>query len=161
MRVSWGPSDWTLGSRRGGARGGPMRGRLAGTYAGVSGSVGVGVGVGANVLFGGSHRSIALQPLSIEGSVGVNLSLGVCSLPVPPASGKRTTMRTKVFGVFVGALLLPGVLCSGGASGEGDVTKSLQDKLVSRVQNLQESCARDIKKYCKAVTPGEGRIIYC
>src|SRR6516165_6065616 len=65
---------------------GPMRGRLAGTYAGVSGSVGVGVGVGANVLFGGSHRSIALQPLSVEGSVGVNLSLGVSSLTLTPAS---------------------------------------------------------------------------
>jgi hypothetical protein len=65
---------------------GPMRGRLAGTYAGVSGSIGVGVGVGANVLFGGSHRSIALQPLSVEGSVGVNLSLGVSSLTLTPAS---------------------------------------------------------------------------
>jgi hypothetical protein len=38
------------------------------------------VGVGANVLFGGSGRSISLQPLSVEGSVGINLSLGVSSL---------------------------------------------------------------------------------
>jgi hypothetical protein len=59
---------------------GPMRGKLAGTYVGASGAVGVGVGVGANVLFGGSNRSIALQPLSVEGSVGINLSLGVSSL---------------------------------------------------------------------------------
>ena len=59
---------------------GPMRGKLAGTYVGASGAVGVGVGVGANLLFGGSNRSIALQPLSVEGSVGVNLSLGVSSL---------------------------------------------------------------------------------
>lgn len=59
---------------------GPMRGRLAGTYVGASGAVGVGVGVGANLLFGGSGRSIALQPLSVEGSVGINLSLGVSSL---------------------------------------------------------------------------------
>jgi hypothetical protein len=59
---------------------GPMHGALAGTYAGASGSIGVGVGVGANVLFGGSHRSIALQPLSVEGSVGINLSLGVSGL---------------------------------------------------------------------------------
>ena len=65
---------------------GPMRGRLAGTYAGVSGAVGVGVGVGANLLFGGSNRSIALQPLSVEGSVGVNLSLGVSSLTLTPAN---------------------------------------------------------------------------
>ena len=59
---------------------GPMRGKLAGTYVGASGAVGVGVGVGANLLFGGSNRSIALQPLSVEGSVGINLSLGVSSL---------------------------------------------------------------------------------
>ncbi|MBR0691894.1 DUF992 domain-containing protein [Bradyrhizobium lablabi] len=59
---------------------GPMRGALAGTYVGASGSIGVGVGVGANVLVGGSHRSISLQPLSVEGSIGVNLSLGVSGL---------------------------------------------------------------------------------
>lgn len=59
---------------------GPMHGALAGTYVGASGSVGVGVGVGANLLVGGSHRSIALQPLSLEGSVGINLSLGVSGL---------------------------------------------------------------------------------
>lgn len=59
---------------------GPMRGRLAGTYVGASGAVGVGVGVGANLLFGGTGRSIALQPLSVQGSVGINLSLGVSSL---------------------------------------------------------------------------------
>jgi Protein of unknown function (DUF992) len=59
---------------------GPMRGALAGTYVGASGAIGVGVGVGANLLFGGTGRSIALQPLSVEGSVGINLSLGVSSL---------------------------------------------------------------------------------
>jgi Protein of unknown function (DUF992) len=59
---------------------GPMRGALAGTYVGASGAIGVGVGVGANLLFGGTGRSIALQPLSLEGSVGVNLSLGVSGL---------------------------------------------------------------------------------
>jgi Protein of unknown function (DUF992) len=59
---------------------GPMRGGLAGAYTGVSGAIGVGVGVGANLLFGGTGRSIALQPLSVEGSVGINLSLGVSNL---------------------------------------------------------------------------------
>lgn len=59
---------------------GPMRGGLAGTYVGATGSIGVGVGVGANVLFGGSNRTISLQPLSVEGSVGINLSLGAAGL---------------------------------------------------------------------------------
>jgi len=56
------------------------RGALAGTYVGASGSIGVGVGVGANVLVGGSNRTISLQPLSVEGTVGINLSLGVSGL---------------------------------------------------------------------------------
>ena len=64
---------------------GPMRGKLAGKYVGASGAIGVGVGVGANVLFGGSNRSIALQPLSVEGTVGINLSLGVSGLTLPLA----------------------------------------------------------------------------
>jgi hypothetical protein len=55
-------------------------GALTGTYVGGSGSASLGVGVGANALIGGSHRSIALQPLSVEGQVGVNLALGVAGL---------------------------------------------------------------------------------
>lgn len=64
---------------------GPMRGKLAGTYVGASGAIGVGVGIGANLLFGGTGRSIALQPLSVEGSVGINLSLGVSGLTLASA----------------------------------------------------------------------------
>ena len=60
-------------------------GALAGTYVGGSGSASLGVGVGANALLGGSHRSIALQPLSVEGNVGVNLALGVAGLTLRPA----------------------------------------------------------------------------
>jgi hypothetical protein len=55
-------------------------GALAGRYVGASGSASLGVGVGANALVGGFHRSIALQPLSIEGHTGVNLALGVAGL---------------------------------------------------------------------------------
>lgn len=55
-------------------------GALAGEYVGASGDVAVGVGVGANVLFGGSNRTIALQPLSVEGQAGLNVSLGVSGL---------------------------------------------------------------------------------
>jgi hypothetical protein len=59
---------------------GVHHGALVGTYVGASGSASLGVGVGANALVGGSHRSIALQPLSVEGQVGVNLALGVAGL---------------------------------------------------------------------------------
>ena len=55
-------------------------GALAGTYGGVSGDVALGFGVGANALIGGSARSIALQPFSVEGQVGVALAVGVTGL---------------------------------------------------------------------------------
>jgi hypothetical protein len=59
---------------------GTPTGALAGEYVGASGDIAVGVGVGANVLFGGSNRTIALQPLSVEGQAGLNVSLGVSGL---------------------------------------------------------------------------------
>ena len=62
------------------------RGALAGTYAGVSGDIAIGLGLGANVLVGGSHRSIALQPLSVEGNVGIDVTLGVSRLRLRAAS---------------------------------------------------------------------------
>lgn len=64
---------------------GPLIHALAGTYVGGSGEVGAGVGVGANVLFGGSNRTIALQPVSLEGEVAINLELGVSTLTLRPA----------------------------------------------------------------------------
>jgi hypothetical protein len=60
-------------------------GALAGKYVGGSSSASLGVGLGANALIGGSHQSIALQPLSIEGQVGVNLALGVAGLTLSSA----------------------------------------------------------------------------
>ena len=59
---------------------GPLAGALAGYYGGASGEVGIGVGLGANVLVGGSGRTIALQPVSVEGEVGVNLAVGISGL---------------------------------------------------------------------------------
>ena len=47
-------------------------GALAGEYAGATAPGTVGVGVGANVLLGGSGNQITLQPVSVEGSVGLN-----------------------------------------------------------------------------------------
>jgi hypothetical protein len=52
-------------------------GDLRGTYTGASANIAVGLGVGGNVLLGGSNNTVALQPLSGEGNVGVGLSVGV------------------------------------------------------------------------------------
>lgn len=64
---------------------GPPRGALAGEYGGVDASATIGVGLGANVLVGGSNRSIALQPLSVQAQTGLALSGGVAALALRPA----------------------------------------------------------------------------
>jgi hypothetical protein len=63
----------------------PVRGGLAGTYVGGSGDISLGIGVGANALIGGSNKAVALQPLSIEGQVGLNLALGIANLQLRSA----------------------------------------------------------------------------
>ena len=55
-------------------------GALQGTYAGATAEATFAVGLGANVLIGGSNRTIALQPLSVQGQVGLNLAAGVAEL---------------------------------------------------------------------------------
>jgi hypothetical protein len=55
-------------------------GALAGEYAGVAAQGTVGVGFGANVLLGGSGNQITLQPVSVEGSVGLNAAAGVAAV---------------------------------------------------------------------------------
>ena len=80
-----------LGIDLGGTRGGVMvwavyaptsraAGFLAGTYAGASAEVTVGGGIGANVLVGGSNRTIQLQPLSVQQQTGVNVAAGIAAI---------------------------------------------------------------------------------
>jgi Protein of unknown function (DUF992) len=64
------------------------QGALAGEYVGASGDLGFVVGAGANVLMGGSARTIALQPLSLQGSIAFSVVLGVSSLKLRPAVGR-------------------------------------------------------------------------
>jgi hypothetical protein len=60
-------------------------GALEGTYAGASAQATVGVGIGANALIGGLDKSIALQPLSVEGSKGLNVAAGIGSISLKSA----------------------------------------------------------------------------
>src|SRR3954468_5703447 len=64
---------------------GPPPGALAGEYIGATGEVGMGLGAGVNVLVGGSERSFALQPVSLEGSVALNVTLGLSHLQLRAA----------------------------------------------------------------------------
>ena len=60
-------------------------GALAGQYGGASAEATVGAGVGANVLVGGSDRTVTLQPVSVQGQAGLNLAVGVAGLELRPA----------------------------------------------------------------------------
>ena len=55
-------------------------GMLSGTYVGASAEASIAAGLGANVLVGGSNRSVALQPLSVQGQTGLNIAAGVSQL---------------------------------------------------------------------------------
>lgn len=61
------------------------QGALQGDYGGVTAGATVGVGLGANVLVGGLDKSIALQPLSIEGNRGLNVAAGIGSISLRAA----------------------------------------------------------------------------
>ena len=60
-------------------------GALVGQYGGAGAEATVGAGLGANVLVGGSDRTVALQPVSVQGQTGLNLALGVTGLELYPA----------------------------------------------------------------------------
>jgi len=75
QRMAWGVFNDTAG---------PDRGSLAGDYVGATGEATIAVGLGANVLVGGSNRTVALQPLSVTGQAGLNLALGVAELRLRP-----------------------------------------------------------------------------
>ena len=66
-----------------------LKGALAGGYAGATAEATVGAGAGANVLVGGSNRTITLQPLSVQGQTGLNLAVGVAGLSLNSVSGRR------------------------------------------------------------------------
>ena len=82
--TSLGTFSWAVFARN--SRVGP--GTLRGNYVGASGNFAFGPGIGANVLVGGSRRTIALQPLSVERSIGLNLAAGVSNLTLGPRGAR-------------------------------------------------------------------------
>ena len=53
---------------------------LEGNYGGATAGASVGIGGTANVLLGGLDKSIALQPLSLEGHQGLNVAAGIAAV---------------------------------------------------------------------------------
>lgn len=60
-------------------------GALAGEYVGASADASAVVGGGANVLIGGSNKTITLQPVSLQAQTGLNLAVGVSSFKLQMA----------------------------------------------------------------------------
>jgi Cysteine rich repeat len=59
-------------------------------------------------------------------------------------------------------LILPlGVTLPSVAFAQGDTMKAVLAKLTAGIQKLESACGKDIKKYCKTVTRGGGRVVYC
>ena len=55
-------------------------GALAGDYGGVTAGASVGIGGNVNFLVGGSNNTISLQPLSVEGTQGLNVAAGIAAV---------------------------------------------------------------------------------
>jgi hypothetical protein len=67
------------------ATSGVPTGALAGRYAGVGADASAGGGAGVNVLVGGSGNAFSLQPISVEGQMGINIAAGVTTVTLKPA----------------------------------------------------------------------------
>lgn len=66
-----------------------VSGALAGRYVGASAGASAGVGLGANALVGGSNNTVALQPVSVQAQLGVNIAAGVAELTLERARTRR------------------------------------------------------------------------
>jgi len=62
------------------------KGALAGTYIGATGEATAGIGAGANVLVGGMENGFNLQPVSVQGQVGLNVAGGIAGLRLSAAN---------------------------------------------------------------------------
>jgi hypothetical protein len=68
-----------------------MEGALQGSYGGTSANVALGFGGAVNVLGGGFEGSVALQPIALESTLGINLGATIASMKLaylPPATPK-------------------------------------------------------------------------
>ena len=78
----------------------------------------------------------------------------------PVIRGRSMKITVKLL-AKLGLLPLLAILSVGSVSAQTDLGKTILEKLTAKVAKLESACAKDIKKYCSTVTPGEGRMIYC
>src|SRR5712675_305750 len=82
-------------------------------------------------------------------------------LGLEPVIRGRSMKITVKFLAKLGLVPLLAILSVGSVSAQADLGKTILEKLTARIAKLESACAKDIKKYCSTVTPGEGRMIYC
>lgn len=68
-------------------------GALKGSYTGASAEATVIGGLGANVLIGGFHKTINLQPVSLQAQTGLNVAAGIASLDLYPVRNPHMTYK--------------------------------------------------------------------
>jgi hypothetical protein len=68
-------------------------GALAGGYVGATGGAAIGVGGAANGLVGGLNNAFSLQPISLEGGLGLNVIATVTGLELQPVKPVRHHRR--------------------------------------------------------------------
>jgi Protein of unknown function (DUF992) len=69
------------------------RGNLTGNYGGVGANASVGVGGGGNFLVGGPQNAYALQPISVQGQTGLNVTAGIADIELQPFRPGRGGVR--------------------------------------------------------------------
>ena len=69
------------------------RGALAGSYGGVGSNASVGIGFGGNFLLGGNANQYTLQPISVQGQTGLNVTAGIVELQLTPVMEQRRRAR--------------------------------------------------------------------
>lgn len=72
------------------------RGDLAGNYGGVGANASVGIGGGGNFLVGGPENSYALQPVSLQGQIGLNVAAGIADIELEPVRFARGGSRRHI-----------------------------------------------------------------
>ena len=63
--------------------------------------------------------------------------------------------------LFVIAVISAFLAYGSSAKAQTAVSQKVQARLAAAAEKLQAACGGDLSKYCSAVTPGEGRLIFC
>jgi hypothetical protein len=79
----------------------------------------------------------------------------------PVIRGRSMKIKMRLLAKLGLLPLLATILSVSPVCAQTDLGKTILEKLTAKVAKLESACAKDIKKYCRTVTPGEGRMIYC